>query len=394
MKALNWGVGVGLALCVYVVEADEFAIQSFDSTGTLIFNTLSNGTNYNYQVEWAPSAAGPWSTFNGAGALLPQTIAAAQGSSVTCSVPMCFRVVASLGDYLVVDLSGGTNAVQYPVIYYRSIQDVPGGPDSDAYKTTNLLMRMISRGVYLMGSPEDELGRDTDELPHQVTLTQPFYMGVFEVTQKQWERVMGTWPSYYTNASFRDSRPVERVSYDAVRGASAGSLWPATNSVDATSFMGRLRARTGQSFDLPTEAQWEYAGRAGTISALNSGKNLTGLETCTNVAELGRYFYNGGSNSDPNGTTAAGTAKVGSYLAGPWGLFDIHGNVWELCRDWYGLYSGAAVDPVGYSSGLFRVSRGGGWDDNHAYACRSAFRFYGLQTYEGSNTHGFRIALP
>ncbi len=394
MKAQVRGVMGWVLLCSCIVNADEFAIRSFDSTGSLVFDTLSNGTNYNYQVEWAPSAAGPWSTFNGAGALLPQTIAAAQGSSVTCSVPMCFRVVASRGDYLVVDLSGGTNAAQYPVTYYRSIQDVPGGPNSDAYKTTNLLMRMIPRGVFLMGSPSNELGRDTDELQHQVTLTQPFYMGVFEVTQKQWERVMGTWPSYYTNASFRDSRPVERVSYEDIRGASAGVLWPGTNSVDAASFMGRLRSRTGKSFDLPTESQWEYAGRGGTVSALNSGKNLTGTGACTNVAEVGRYFYNGGSDSSQNGTIAVGSAKVGSYLAGPWGLYDIHGNVWEMCLDWYGPYPGAVVDPTGAVTGTSRVSRGGGWDDSFAYTCRSAFRFYGLQTNESSNTHGFRVVVP
>jgi len=104
----------------------DLAIQSFDSSGQLTFSTLNNGTNYNYQVEWAPSPAGPWSSYSGAGSWL-EISQAAQGSSITNTVPMCYRVVATLGDYMVVDISGGTNVTTYPVSYYRTLADIPGG---------------------------------------------------------------------------------------------------------------------------------------------------------------------------------------------------------------------------------------------------------------------------
>ncbi len=163
--------------------------------------------------------------------------------------------------YLVIDLSAGPTALSYPV---STLSAVPVGGWPDSYKTTKLVLRCIPAGTFAMGSPTNELGHYSGETQHQVTLTQPFFMGVFEVTQRQWERVMGTWPSYFNNASYRDFRPVEQVSYNMIRGASAGAGWPANSNVDADSFMGKLRARTGKVFDLPTESQWEYAGRAGT----------------------------------------------------------------------------------------------------------------------------------
>ena len=157
-------------------------------------------------------------------------------------------------EYLVVDLSTGSEATSYPV---SSLAEIPAGGWTDEYKTTKLVLRKIPAGTFTMGSPENELGRYSDETQHQVTLTKDFYVGVFEVTQKQWELVMGVWPSYFYNASYRDSRPVERVSYDDIRGSGVGSGWPASSAVDTESFLGRLRTKTGLDFDLPTEAQWE-----------------------------------------------------------------------------------------------------------------------------------------
>jgi formylglycine-generating enzyme required for sulfatase activity len=269
---------------------------------------------------------------------------------------------------------------------------IPSGGWTDEYKTTKMVLRFIPAGTFTMGSPTNELGHYPDETQHQVTLTQDFYIGVFEVTQRQWERVMGTWPSYFTNATYRDSRPVEWVSYEDIRGSSAGTNWPTSNAVDENSFMGRLRVRTGRTFDLPTESQWEYAGRSGMVTALSSGYNLTNTSSDARMDEAGRYWYNGGSSYSSGGDPSVGTAKVGSYPVNQWGLYDIHGNVWEWCLDWYGTYPGKVTDPRGPVSGSNRVERGGGWGSN-ARNCRVAHRA-GNDPHVPSGSSGFRAVLP
>jgi formylglycine-generating enzyme required for sulfatase activity len=297
------------------------------------------------------------------------------------------------GLYMVVDLAGGPSATSYPVSY---LSVVPSGGWTDTDKTTTLVMRKIPAGTFIMGSPTNELGRFSNETQHQVTLTEAFYIGVFEVTQRQWELVMGNNPSCFANATTYASRPVENVRYYDIRENPANSAispnWPQSLQVHADSFMGKLRAKTGlTTFDLPTESQWEYACRAGTTTALNSGKNLTATGNCSNMAEVGRYRFNGGSGSTKHGDTSADTAKVGTYQPNQWGLYDMHGNVWEWCLDWYGSYPGTVTDPPGVSSGSGRVGRGGGWDDN-AFYCRSAIRNYGYPDYRYNN-FGFRAAL-
>ncbi len=381
MKTWRWvTAALLLAIGVTTGRAQEFAIQSFDGTGLLTYGTLNDGTNYNYRVEWAPSPAGPWSDFASSGANWLGARPQASGSVVTNLVPMCYRVVATLGDYMAIDISGGTNAATYPVAYYRTLADLPGGANSDAYKTTNILMRLIPKGTFTMGSPTGELGRYSGETQHRVTLTSDFYLGVFEVTQRQWELVTGNKPSYFNNAAYYQTRPVELVSYYDIRENPANSDdpaadWPANSAVNATSFMGKLRAKTGLStFDLPTESQWEYAGRAGTATALNSGYNLTSTVSDPRMSEVGRYWFNGGSGYTRNGDTSVATAAVGTYQPNPWGLYDMHGNVWEWTLDWYGTYPGAVTDPKGASSGSSRVRRGGSYHNN-ADLCRSALRY-------------------
>ncbi len=383
MRYWRWVAAVLLAAGWTTAQAVGFSIESFDATGRLSYRTLADGTDYSYRVEWAPSPGGPWMEFGYAGAAWLNAKPQAAGAIVTNLVPMCYRVVATRGDYLSIDISGGLGAMIYPVTYYRTLADVPGGPNSDAYMTTNILMRLVPKGVFVMGSPVNELGGSSfTETAHQVTLTKDFYIGVFEVTQRQWELVMGDRPSYFSNVTYYASRPVEQVSYyaireDPVRGDDPATSWPDNNTVHANSFMGKLRVKAGlEGFDLPTEAQWEYACRAGTATALNSGKNLTTttVQGCVNLAEVGRYRRNGGGSAHFGDVdTSVATAKVGTYLSNDWGLYDMHGNVWEWCLDWYGTYTGTVTDPKGLSSGSDRIMRGGVWSDETPN-CRSASR--------------------
>lgn len=304
------------------------------------------------------------------------------------------EVQALLGTwlYLVIDLSGGKDAASYPISYLGA---EPQGGWTDEYKTTKLVLRRINPGMFTMGSPSGETGRFSRETQHDVTISEPFYMGVFEVTQKQYELVTGNKPSYFSNSSCYEARPVEQVSWNDIRGNSSTYNWPSSSDVDASTFMGRLRAKTGiTTFDLPTEAVWEYACRAGTTTALNSGKNLTSIADDANMNEVGRYCYNfpsGSTSYSSSSDLTAGTAKVGSYLPNAWGLYDMHGNVCEWCLDRYGNYPTAAVtDPVGPYWGNSVVLRGGDWYDR-ALECRSANRGW-IVPSNGGNRRGFRLS--
>ena len=226
--------------------------------------------------------------------------------------------------YCVIDLSAGPSADKYPVSYLK--EPPKGGFNTDVYKTTKLVLRRIEAGSFIMGENQKDES-------HRVTLTKPFYCGVFEVTQKQYALVTGENPSEFKG----DMRPVEKVSYEMIRGKGEGAKWPASPAVDPDSFMGKLRERTGlDGFDLPTEAQWEYACRAGTTSAFNNGG-----DTEDDLKKLGRFVLNqksrwkesdadfaryrpDGKGGCPNAHTA-----VGAYEPNAWGLCDMHGNVWE-----------------------------------------------------------------
>lgn len=272
------------------------------------------------------------------------------------------RVAYEGPTYCVVDLSGGVNAKSYPVSYLPGIS--PKGW-SDEYRTTKLVLRYIPAGAFIMG------GGSSDE-SRRVTLTKPFYMGIFEVTQKQWELVMGSWPGSSPSSSYGrgDAYPAYYVSYDDIRGSSSGARWPASSAVDASSFLGRLRAKTGLEFDLPTEAQWEYACRAGTTTKYYWGDAMDGAYAW--------YYNNSGSTTHP----------VGTRLPNAWGLYDMGGNVWEWCRDWYGTLAYGA-DPVGSASGSHRVGRGGSWISYSGY-CTSSYRDDNDPSYR-YDYYGFRL---
>ncbi|NCC93545.1 MAG: formylglycine-generating enzyme family protein, partial [Opitutae bacterium] len=258
------------------IEGDRPAVTNAGAVATNLFRLeWPAETGLVYRVETTPDVREvPWSNATPAGLVFSN---AAGACEVPMDGPRRYYRFAVGGDYLVVDLSEGPDATNWPVSYLAA---PPVGGWTDEYKTTKLVLRRIPAGAFTMGSPEDELGREGDEPQHEVTLTKDFYIGVFEVTQKQWERVMGNWPSYFNNATYRDSRPVEQVSYYDVRENPANSddpavYWPSNDLVNADSFMGKLRAKTGEAFDLPTEAQWEHACRAGTTNAMNRGKELT-----------------------------------------------------------------------------------------------------------------------
>ena len=203
-----------------------------------------------------------------------------------------------------------------------------------------------------------------------VTLTKPFYMGIFEVTQRQYELVMGSNPCSSTSFGKGDTYPVHYVTYNAIRGTSNGAKWPSSSAVDSSSFMGKLRARTGLDFDLPTEAQWEYACRAGTTTAYYWGDTMNG-----------NYVWYGSNSSRK-------TQTVGTKTSNAWGLYDMSGNVCEWCLDWYGTLA-YGTDPKGSSSGSYRVQRGGSWGED-ADSCTSSCRDGHKPSYELS-LYGFRL---
>ena len=156
-----------------------------------------------------------------------------------------------------------------------------------------------------------------------------------------------------------------------IRGSSAGAGWPSSSAVDASSFLGKLRVRTGLDFDLPTEAQWEYACRAGTTTTYSYGDSAKGSY----------MLYSSNSSSKSH--------EVGTKSPNPWGLYDMHGNVAEWCLDWYASSLTGGTDPKGSSSGSSRVNRGGGWGYGASY-CASSIRNYLIPSSE-YNVIGFRL---
>jgi formylglycine-generating enzyme required for sulfatase activity len=280
----------------------------------------------------------------------------------------------------------GQGAKQTPVAQYASLDGLASGsqraqarqaqtveqaglPLEVTARKTGIVFRLIPAGSFTMGSPSSESQRSSDETGHPVMLTKPFYCGKFEVTQGQWEQVMGSKPSNFKNVG--NDAPVESVSWD-----------------DCQAFVKRLCQIEGVpegTYRLLTEAEWEYACRAGTQTAFCYGNDLDSSRANFD----GDYPYGSGRKGTDRRTTVA----VGSFRPNAWGLYDMHGNVWEWCQDWYEDYSsGSVTDPLGPASGDDRVRRGGSWFiHGGGWICRSAFRSRSLPGGRG-NDLGLRLA--
>lgn len=228
----------------------------------------------------------------------------------------------------------------------------------------------VPPGRFRMGSDPAVAGRQEDETPHPVEITRGFFLGRYQVTQQEWVEVTGENPSHFTDCGPRC--PVETVSFH-----------------DVQEFIWRLAARSpGSRFRLPTEAEWEMACRAGTDTPFSTGPGLTAGQASFDA----RYPYRSpvqGAGGEP-GRYRGSPAPVGSYPANPWGFHDLHGNVWEWCRDRYGPYpEGTVRDPAGPDAGPLRVIRGGSWyfDGNSA---RCALRYTHAPHLDGFGL-GFRL---
>ena len=217
-------------------------------------------------------------------------------------------------------------------------------------------MVKVEAGTFMMGATSEMKNPDIDEKPvHQVTLTNDYYMGKYEVTQALWEAVMGSNPSKYKG----DNLPVESVSWN-----------------DCQEFISRLNSLTGRKFRLPTEAEWEYAARGGKKSRSYQ------YSGSSNISDVAWYDENCGST-----TRAVGTKRPNEL-----GIYDMSGNVWEWCHDWYSSYSSLSqMNPIGAISGACRVRRGGSWDNSVWYS-RSSSRSYDTSDYSRINL-GLRLAL-
>jgi formylglycine-generating enzyme len=204
----------------------------------------------------------------------------------------------------------------------------------------------IPPGSFMMGSPKEEIERNNNETQHKVKLTKGFYMGVHLVTQEQWQAVMGKNPSRFKGEK---NLPVDRVSWE-----------------DCQKFIKKLREKDKKLYRLPSEAEWEFCCRAGTKTPFHFGETISTEQANYN----GNFTYGKGKK----GVYREKTTPVGNFSANAWGLYDMHGNVFQWCQDWYGDYPQKdVVDPQGPEKGDFRVLRGGSWNNNPV-DCRSAFR--------------------
>lgn len=246
-------------------------------------------------------------------------------------------------------VGAGKDSVQAPA---------PPAPAKTMTSGSGMEFVLIPSGSFTMGCNKNFEDCSDDETPqHQVTISRDFYLGKHEVTQAQWVAVMGDNPSKFKGRT----NPVEQVSWE-----------------DVQRFIEKLNQMEGKKYRLPTEAEWEYACRAGSTTTYSFGDEK---------GQLGQYAWFDGNSGEQ-------THPVGQLQPNAWGLYDMHGNIWEWVSDWHENYStGPQTDPVGPSSGVDRVLRGCSWGTNRPEYVRSAARSWFTPGYR-SDTFGFRLVAP
>ncbi len=342
-----------------------------DYTFFQIIVTVPEGANIKtFQVNFdqVDDAARVW-IFNSKhpeGAYFPDADVLAGGQNVTVAAD--FKAEVTAGENRIVI----TQYDNYPVLNtIKGIHIIVNGQEVEpptlstagGTETNKLGMEfiLIPAGTFLMGSPDSEEGRDDDEQQHAVTITRDYYMGVTEVTQSQWQQVMGTTP-------WKGQKQVSE-------GNDIAASYISWN--DAVVFCQKLSQQEGRTYRLPTEAEWEYACRAGSTTTYSFGDDASQLE------QYAWYF-----DSKPNHPS-----QVKQKSPNGFGLYDVHGNVWEFCQDWYAAYPQDSVtDPTGPSSGTYRVMRGGGSMSKAPYN-RSAHRNHPADLVGGSPEIGLRVVM-
>ena len=409
-----------LAVSADMSVSDVSAVQAADRTVTISYalsggpavvtlDALTNGVSIG-GIHLGTASGDVWRRIDEDGA---HEITWLPGGDVPAVDSLEFRVTAwptnDPPDYMVVDIS--SSAATTPKRYYPSADFLPGGLFGDAiYRTSSVVMRKIpAKGVtWTMG------GTDST---NYVTFADNYYMGVFEVTQSQWRMLAGNnCPAYFTNVQYAAMRPQESVrinniKFNGVDGSGGKSEYGFPPNVCPTSYLGYLRSRTGIMFNLPSDAQWEYACRARVgEGAWNNGAQDTGGVAYTNMPGRCQTTGGGASAAGMGGCTPdeGGTATVGSYEPNAWGLYDMHGNVWEVTLEWYeddaaiAKYAGATnVNPTNHlqtlsgedaTQGPGRVGRGGSWGSIHSMCLsRTRYPFTGGQSL---SSVGFRLFCP
>lgn len=321
-----------------------------------------------HQITWIPNRSG------------------LEKELVNAKPVICIWEKSSPPDYMAIALNK-----PYHVQWFSGADAIPGGITGDPCRVDFLLLRRIKppkKGYWIMGTPDNEMGHNYNrETMHRVSLTNEYWMSVFEITQRQWDIIMENRPAFFKGKE-AFCRPVENVSYEDIRGNGSNLELP-----QAESFLGKLCSITGFEFDLPSEMQWEYACRAGTATALNINIGLTAPWNTKDPGMdlVGRYRDNGGAVLDENNAfvTDQATARVGSYLPNAWGLYDMHGNVSEWCRDGFlndiTPYNGEVIPA---NEEHIYVIRGGNWKYAAVYARSGARDQYNSWRWE---IIGFRV---